>query len=141
MATTQDGLLLYHEIGNDDAAVNPPQPIEAYIQSSDVDIGDGEDYAFVWRIIPDLTFMGSDAAAPKAYMGILPRKNPGVAYGNAPMMGVEQIESHPVEEFTEYIYTRVRGRQLAFRISSSDLGTHWRLGAPRVDIRPDGRKT
>jgi len=46
----------------------------------------------------------------------------------------------PIEEFTGQVFVRVRGRQLAMKIESTDLGVQWQLGAPRIDIRSDGRR-
>jgi hypothetical protein len=132
--------LLNHEDGVDDVSGPSPVAINAYIQSSDYDIQDGHNFGFVWRILPDVTFSGSSAASPSCTMVIKPRTNSGSAYGapNAPT--VVRTQSFPVEEFTGQVYTRIRGRQLAFRIESSGVGTAWQLGSPRMDIRPDGRR-
>lgn len=141
IATTLDGQLLYHETGNDDGSVNPSVALEAHIQSSDIDIDDGDRYGFVWRMIPDITFEGSTRPNPRAELGLMARTNPGAGYHEDYMGAVQQMRFTPVEEFTEYVYTRVRGRQMAMRVSSNTKGTHWRLGAPRIDVRTDGRKT
>jgi hypothetical protein len=132
--------LLNHEDGVDDVSGPSPVAINAYIQSSDYDIQDGHNFGFVWRILPDVTFSGSTAASPSCTMVIKPRTNSGSAYGapNAPT--VVRTQSFPVEEFTGQVYTRIRGRQLAFRIESSGVGTAWQLGSPRMDIRPVGRR-
>jgi len=149
MAATLDNQLVYHELGNDDGTTNPPSPITAYIQSSDFDIGDGHNYGFVWRMIPDITFNGSTTGAPskpEVTMTMRPRHNPGAPYNTAPSPTVAStqnygtIHNYTVQEFTEIIYTRVRGRQLAFKIESNTLGTQWQLGVPRLDVRPDGRR-
>lgn len=135
-----NGYLLNHEDGNDDVSGPSAVAIDAYIQSSDFDIGDGHNFGFVWRILPDVTFSGSSAASPSCTMVVEPRTNSGSAYGapNAPT--VTRTQAFPVEEFTGQVYTRIRGRQMAFRIESAGLGTAWQLGAPRIDIRPDGRR-
>lgn len=132
--------LLNHENGVDDVSGPSAVAINAYIQSSDYDIQDGHNFGFVWRILPDVTFAGSSAASPACTMVIIPRTNSGSAYGapNAPT--VTRTQQYPVEEFTGQVYTRIRGRQLAFRIESSGLGVAWQLGSPRMDIRPDGRR-
>ena len=135
-----NGYLLNHEDGNDDVSGPSAVAIDAYIQSSDFDIGDGHNFGFVWRILPDVTFSGSSATSPSCTMVVEPRTNSGSAYGapNAPT--VTRTQAYPVEEFTGQVYTRIRGRQMAFRIESAGLGTAWQLGAPRIDIRPDGRR-
>ena len=134
--------LLNHENGNDDLSGPSTEPIDAYIQSSDFDIGDGHNFGFVWRILPDVTFSNSTTSPgnPSCTMVVEPRINSGSGYGapNAPT--VTRTQQYPVEEFTGQVYTRIRGRQMAFRIESSGLGVAWQLGSPRIDIRPDGRR-
>jgi hypothetical protein len=150
MAATYSHTIVYHEKGNDNTEVNGTTlPIEAYIQSSDFDIGDGHNLGFVWRIIPDITFDGSDNPTPdkpSAVFTVRPRQNPGGPYTVADTPTVASKQSYAnqrnynVQEFTQIVYTRVRGRQLAFKISSDTLGTQWQLGVPRIDVRPDGRR-
>ena len=146
MAAGYDGQLLYHETGNDDGTTTPPSPIVSYCQSSDFDIGDGHNFGLVTRIIPDVTFDGSDVAAPTVTFGVRPRQNPGANYGSSDYPAVVSGNNYTsqryydVQQFTQYVYVRIRGRQMAFRIGSSDLGVAWQLGAPRLDIRPDGRR-
>jgi hypothetical protein len=134
------GRLLNHEDGVDDSAGPSTLPIAAYIQSSDFDIGDGHNFGFVWRILPDVTFAGSNVTNPSCTMVVKPRTNSGTAYGTPNAETVVRTQSYPVEEFTGQVYTRIRGRQLAFKIESAGVGTAWQLGAPRIDIRNDGRR-
>jgi hypothetical protein len=140
LAADYNRYLLNHEDGVDDVSGPSAVPISAYIDSSDFDIGDGHNFGFVWRILPDITFAGSTVQNPNCTMVVQPRINSGSAYGapNAPT--VTRTQSFPVELFTGQVYTRIRGRQMAFRIESAGLGTTWQLGAPRIDIRPDGRR-
>jgi hypothetical protein len=145
--------LVYHEYGIDDNTTDTTQPIEAYITSSQFDIGDGHNFGFVWRIVPDLTFRGSSTtgATPQINMYLLPLQNSGSGYndpvesGNQSVGGVsyanvDRIGTYTVDQFTGQVYTRVRGRQMAMKVSSNQIGTMWQLGAPRIDIRPDGRR-
>ncbi len=139
--------LLYQEDGVDDGTTNPPSAIASYIQSADFDIGDGHNYGFVWRMIPDITFDGSTSFnPPQVNMTMRPRQNPGSPYGTAPSPAVTSTQSYGaqptynVQEFTEIIYTRIRGRQMSFRVDSTAIGTKWQLGVPRMDVRPDGRR-
>jgi hypothetical protein len=132
--------LLNHEDGVDDVSGPSAVPITAYIQSSDFDIGDGHNFGFVWRILPDVTFAGSVVQNPSCTMVVKPRTNAGSAYGTPNDKTVVRTQQFPVELFTGQVYTRIRGRQMAFRIESATLGTNWQLGAPRIDIRPDGRR-
>jgi hypothetical protein len=140
------GQLLYHESGVDDVAGLTARPINAYIQSSDFDIGDGYNFGFVWRILPDLTFNGSAANLPVATMVVLPRVNSGTQYGTPDPQSVASAQNYTnrhvyaVQQFTGQVYTRIRGRQMAFRIESDGLGVTWQMGYPRIDIRPDGRR-
>ena len=142
-------LLVFHESIVDDGTTNPPLPIPSYVQSADFDIGDGHNYGFVWQIIPDITFDGSttpDPNVPQVTFTIRPRQNPGSNYGVATSPTVASNESYAqkntynVQEFTEIVYTRARGRQLAFKVSSDTIGTQWQLGVPRINVRPDGRR-
>jgi hypothetical protein len=150
MGATYQHTVVYHENGNNDVEVTGAElPINSYIQSSDFDIGDGHNYGFVWRIIPDITFDGSNnpaPAKPSAVFTIRPRQNPGAPYGSAdaPTVASTQsyavVQNYNVQEFTQIVYTRIRGRQMAFKVSSDTLGTQWQLGVPRMDIKPDGRR-
>jgi hypothetical protein len=146
MGAGYNGQLLYHENGNDDGSTTPASPITAYCQSSDFDIGDGHNFGFVWRIIPDVTFDGSNVNAPSVVFTVRPRQNPGANYGSTDTPSVASTQNYTgqqtynVQTFTEYAYVRVRGRQMAFKISSDGLGVAWQLGSPRLDVRPDGRR-
>ena len=145
-ADSHCGTLIYQETGNDDGTTTPPSAIVSYCQSSDFDIGDGHNFGLVSRIIPDVTFDGSDVAAPTVTFGVRPRQAPGTNYGTADYPDVVSADNYlsqryyNVQQFTEYVYVRVRGRQMAFRIGSDTLGVAWQLGAPRLDVRPDGRR-
>ena len=141
-----NGILVYHEVGNDDASVNPPVPISAFCQSSDFDIGDGHNFGLVSRIIPDVTFDGSTVSAPSLDFGVRPRQFPGTNYGNSDSPTVTSADNYStqqyytVQQFTQQVFVRIRGRQMALRIESNDLGVAWQLGVPRIDTRPDGRR-
>jgi hypothetical protein len=141
-----NGAVVYHETTVDNNETSTPIAIDAYVQSSDFDIGDGHNFGFVWRLIPDITFDGSSAAAPSVNFTVRPRNFPGSNYGNSNNPDVDSAQSYVstttynVQQFTQQVYVRIRGRQMAFKISSSDLGTQWQLGVPRIDVRPDGRR-
>ena len=146
IAADYNGRLLYHENGCDDQSTSATLPINAYVQSSDFDIGDGHNFGFVWRILPDVNFNGSTTNGPTVTMTVKPRENSGTPYGTADNPQVQSAQNYTnapaytVQEFTGQVYTRLRGRQLAFRIESTGLGVAWQLGSPRIDIRPDGRR-
>jgi len=139
--------LMYQELGYDDVSTGVPVPIQSYITSSEFDINDGHDFGFVWRVIPDITFRGSTVAYPKATFTLLPLQNSGSGYNNPQSVAgsssgaVVRSASVPVEQFTGQVNIRVRGRQMSLKVESNDLGVSWQLGAPRLDIRPDGRKS
>ena len=141
-----NALLVYHENGTDDNVATPALAISAYVTSSDFDIDDGHNYGFVWRAIPDLTFDGSNVANPTCTLSIYPRDFPGSAYKTAASPDItsaqnyQTVRTYAVQQFTPEVYTRVRGRQLAFQISSDTLGVQWQLGNMRIDLRQDGRK-
>ena len=140
IAASDAQTLILHENGVDDAITNPPSAINAYIQSSDFDIGDGHNFGFVWRILPDVSFAGATINNPQVTMVVEPRINSGAPYGTPNAPTVTRTQSFPVELYTGQVYTRIRGRQMAFRIESVGVGTQWQLGSPRIDIRPDGRR-
>jgi hypothetical protein len=142
LAATYVNNLVNHEDGVDDNIAAAPVPIAANISSSEFDIGDGHNFGFVWRILPDITFDGStESSAPQVTMTLQGLSNSGsgvqASAGQAVIKGSTYVVT---EEFTGQIYTRVRGRQMIFKIDSNQLGTTWQLGAPRIDIRPDGRR-
>ena len=140
--TTSTGNLVNHEqgINNDETATTAA--IDAYISSSEFDIGDGHNFAFVWRVLPDLTFSGStDGTSPEATLTLYPMYNSGSGTNNPVANTAYSINlSANPETFTGEVYTRVRGRQLIIKMASNKIGTTWQLGAPRLDIRPDGRR-
>jgi hypothetical protein len=146
MAAGYNGQLIYHENGNDDGTTNPATPITAYVQSSDFDIGDGHNFGLVTRIIPDVTFDGSTVNNPSLDFTVRPRQFPGTNYGSSNSPTVTSVDNYQnqryytVQQFTEQVFVRVRGRQMAFKIVSNDLGVAWQLGVPRIDTRPDGRR-
>jgi hypothetical protein len=146
IAADYNNRLLYHENGCDDLSTSVSMPIDAYIQSSDFDIGDGHNFGFVWRILPDVNFNSSTTNNPTVTMTVKPRQNSGTAYGeadNPQVISAQNYTTTPqytIQQFTGQVYTRLRGRQMAFRIESTGLGVAWQLGSPRIDIRPDGRR-
>jgi hypothetical protein len=149
IAATYEPNLVIHENGVDDDIDGTPVAINAYITSSQFDIDDGHNIGFVWRMIPDLTFRNSDDTAPlppQVVMTLTPFQNSGSGPNSPASVGgnsnatVTRIAQVPVEEFTGQVYIRVRGRQMEMKVESNRLGTQWQLGAPRIDIKPDGRR-
>ena len=132
--------VLLHEFGLDDDSGPSPEPIEAYIESSDFDIGEGHNFAYVWRILPDLTFAGSTSNSTQVILTIKARQNSGTAYNSSSSPYVTATIPIAAEQYNGQVYTRIRGRQVAFRVASTGLGETWQVGAMRIDIRPDGRR-
>jgi hypothetical protein len=138
--------LLYHEVGNDDVSTNSPQPIEAYIQSSDFGIEAGEHLGFVWRMLPDINFNGSSVNAPSVTMTLFGRQNSGSSQEPSDVDTVTSgqnystVTQYIIPKFTGQVYTRLRARQMSFEIRSTDLGVAWQLGIPRIDVKPDGKR-
>jgi hypothetical protein len=134
--------LLNHESGVDDNVDGTALPIDASIASCEFDIGDGDSVGFIWRMLPDISFQGSSdnpPVTPQVEMTLYPMQNSGSGTQNSSTQSVLSGSTYVVPEtFTGQIYTRVRGRQLIFKVRSNTLGTAWQLGAPRIDIRPDG---
>jgi hypothetical protein len=140
LAASPDHYLYFQEIGFDDGSTSPATGITSYIESSQMDLGEGDQFAFMRRLIPDLTFRNSTSPSPQATMTLKVRNFPGGNYLSSDSRSVVKTASIPVEQFTEQVFVRLRGRSFAFRIESEDTGVGWRLGSPRVDVRPDGRR-
>ena len=147
IAATYNNQLVYQETGVVDGEGATDVAINSYIVSSQFDIGDGHNFAFVWRMLPDLTFRGSDeTVTPQVTMTLLPLQNSGSGYTVPPSVGgsasapVVRVGSYVVDQFTGQINTRIRARQMSLKIESNTLGTQWQLGYPRIDLRPDGRR-
>jgi hypothetical protein len=146
LAATYSNNLVNHEVGYDCQETTTPFPITATLVSSEFDLDDGDKFMFVRRMLPDVTFDGSTADNPAATMTLLPLENSGSGYNNPTSEGgvdnasVVRSTTVPIEQFTGQVYVRVRGRQMAFKIESTELGVAWKLGIPRLDMRPDGRR-
>jgi hypothetical protein len=141
IAASKDNYLYYHETGITDGDFEPAQALGSFIESSPVDIGDGDNFMFVTRMLPDMAFTRSaGVTAPSATMTLTMQNFSGGAYVGANERAVTQSATVPVEQFTEQVYLRLRGRSVILRVSSACDCTAWRLGAPRLDFRPDGRR-
>jgi hypothetical protein len=144
-SATTSGNLLNHETGLNDDTTGTPAAINAYISSSEFDIGDGHNFGFVWRVLPDLTFENAGAAPngdpATVTMTLYGLANSGSGVTSSAAQPVAKSNTYVItEQFTGMIFTRMRGRQMIFKIGSNQLNTAWQLGAPRIDIRPDGRR-
>lgn len=146
-AATYSSNLVNHEFGNDDNVSGIPVAINAYIESAEFDIQDGHNIGFVYRVLPDITFTGSTTDNPQVTMSLIPMMNSGSGYNNPQSLAgqsyaaVARTSTTTIEQFTGQVYVRVRGRQMIFKVESSDLGSAWQLGSPRIDIKQDGRAT
>ena len=146
LAATYDSNLVDHESGVDDNQTSSTAAISAYVESSDFDIGDGDRFSLVNRVVPDVSFDGSTATSPAATLTLHALSNSGsgrnspASEGGSSNATVTRTATSPVEVFTDLINIRVRGRQLTMRFESSATGVTWQLGTPRLDIRPDGRR-
>jgi len=157
IAADYNSRLINHETGVDDNATTTTLPIESYITSAEFDIDDGHNFGFVWRVLPDVNFTGSNAANPTMNLTLLPLQNSGSGYtrGVDPVASVTSDMSVagenafpvvrsatvPVERYTGQVNIRVRGRQMSIKAASDQIGVQWQLGACRIDVRPDGRKS
>ena len=152
----KDGYVYLHELGNNDGqpAGAPPLPIPAYIQSADIDIEDGDKYMLIRRIIPDVNFTNSEVTNPVTGAPIVPEVLMTVGVRNFPGAASSIINAEgettakdvvtstaTIDQYTNQVFIRARGRQMNFKISSDNVGTQWQLGMPRVDARPDGLRS
>jgi len=131
------GYLYNHEFGYDDET----SALDAFIESSPIDIGDGDKFTYINRVIPDLTYEGStELSSPQVTMTVKAKNFPGASFDNTANEDVIRTSASPVETYTNQIHVRARGRSFALRVESDSLGTKWKLGTPRIDIRPDGKR-
>jgi len=146
-AATYAHTIVQHENGVNDNIDGVALPLNSYIESSEWDIGDGDSFVFIRRVLPDVTFRGStEGSSPQLTMTIKPMKNSGSGYndpesiGGSPSAPVVRIAQAPIEEFTGQVFVRVRGRQFVIRYEANQLGTAWQSGATRIDAAKDGRR-
>jgi hypothetical protein len=142
IGATYNGYLCNQESGVDDNETGTIKAVEAYISSSEFDIGDGDRFVFIDRILPDLTFSGStDGTSPVTTMTMYALTDSGSGATQTSNNNVLYTSEYNItEEFTGQVYTRIRGRQMIFKMGANKIGTTWQLGAPRFNIRPDGRR-
>jgi len=151
---TNDGYVYKHEDGIDDGQPlgAEPEAIDAYIESADMAVEDGERFVLTKRVIPDINFTNSeqnnpvtgDPQTPTAIMTVGVRNFPGASVSTNDVEGNtlsrDVITSATIDQYTNQVFVRARGRQMNFKISSDTVGTQWELGSVRVDFRPDGRR-
>ena len=146
VAATYTYNLVNHEYGVDNNETGTTVAINAIIGSAEFDIDDGDNFGFVWRMLPDITFRGSSAESPNVTMTLIPMQNSGSGYndpislGGNPTATVTRTATAVIEQFTGQVYIRVRGRQMILQVESNQLGCAWQLGSPRIDIKQDGRR-
>ena len=140
LAASTDGYLYNHEFGLDDGSTTPASAISSYIESSQMNIGEGEQFVFLSRLIPDLTFTNSTDTSATVDMTLKTRNFPGADYIQSTESSIVQSASAPVQQFTDQVNIRLRGRSFALKVASNTTGVQWRLGTPRVELIPDGRR-
>ena len=146
MAATYSNNLVNHEVGYDSQEGAVASAITATLLSSEFDLDDGDKFMFINRVLPDVTFEGSTVTNPAAVMTLSPMQNSGSGYNNPLSVGgnsastVTRTATVPIEEFTGQVFVRLRGRQMAFKVESTELGVAWKLGIPRLEMRADGRR-
>jgi len=139
-AASTDGYIYFHELGQDDGSVNPFAPISAYIESAPFEIGEGEQFGFAWRMIPDVTFRDSSNANPSVNFVLKTQDYSGGNFKQSSNNNTVRTATLPIEQFTDQTYFRLRGRMMSLRVESTAVGVAWRLGVPRIDVRTDGRR-
>lgn len=146
LAATYSNNLVNHEDGIDDNETGANAAISANISSSQFDLGDGSRFSLISRVLPDMTFEGSTTGAPAATLTLQPMANSGSGF-NSPLSEsgnsagtITRTATAPIEQYTDELYMRVRGRQMVIKIESTGQGVMWQLGTPRLDTRPDGRR-
>lgn len=132
--------LYYHELGRSDGSTTPASPLNAYIESSPIDIGDGDQFMLLRRIIPDMAIQGQTVTSPSISMVLKMQDYPGANYDQNSNSTVTRTARVPIEQYTNQCFVRLRGRAVTLRVESSEADMGWRLGSPRLDLVPDGRR-
>jgi hypothetical protein len=139
-ATDQNGYLYWQDWGVDDGSTEPISPIVSFIETADLNIGNGDKLMFVNRILPDVSFEGSTVVDPTVTLTLKTRRAPGSAYSTPVVSTVASASQVDPERYTDQLWVRLRGRQANFRIESTGIGVNWQLGTTRVEAKPDGRR-
>lgn len=139
LAAGTDGYLYYQEYGSNDGSTSPATALNTYIESAPFDLGEGDKMAFIRQLIPDVTFVDS-TNSPSLNMTLKVQNYPGANYSSTQTTtsAVSQTATVPIEQFTNQVSLRLRGRQITFRVESNKTDTSWILGSPRLEIKPDG---
>jgi hypothetical protein len=132
IAAAPDNYLYNHEFGFDDGSTSPASAISAYVRSSPMDLGDGQQFIFVRRMLPDVGFRNSSALVPSLDITTRVRNASGGAY--------LRTQTSTINADTEQVHLRLRGRQFSILVESDEAGVAWRLGSLRYDLQPDGRR-
>jgi len=140
VAAAPDRYLYNHELGNDDGSTSPATAIQAFIESSPLSMESGDQFQLIRRVIPDVTFDGSEQATPTVTFTLQGYDKPGQGGQDSVNGTVTKEVSDTVEKYTDELFLRLRGRSFSVKIQNTGTGTQWRLGIPRVDVRPDGRR-
>lgn len=140
LSTDATSTIFYQDVGYSDGSTTPPTALNPYIESSPFELDQGDSFGFISRVIPDLTFRNTSVPSPTALMTIEMRDWPGGSLAQENTKSVIQSQSVPIEIFTDEVFMRLRGRSAVFRMESDQLDVTWRLGTPRIDVRPDGRR-
>ena len=145
-----NGAIFEHENGYDDTSTSPPSALNSFIESADLDVQDGYNFFFMKRLIPDVSFRNSTNDSGTVNFVIKAKSNPGNNYSDTTTgsstttasvtKDPNAVYQYGVDSFTESVDVRVRGRSFVLRVENNEVGVAWRLGSPRVDIKPDGRR-
>jgi hypothetical protein len=146
LAATNTYNLVEHENGNDDGQGDTNIAINSYITSGRFGIEAGSSFTFVDKLIPDMSFVGSDSNAPSVDFALFADDAPGRERRGSDSVGgnaeqpVHVLSVTNVDNYTDIVNIRMRGREMALKVASDSLGTRWQLGTPRINMRPDGRR-
>jgi len=152
---TSGGYIYSHENGpnNGQPLGAAPLAISSYIESAFMDIDEGQFYMLTKRVIPDVDFTASQTVnpvtgatlVPAVDMAIAVTKFPGAETQTTDVTGATLTRgvttaTGTIDQYTNQVFIRARGRQMNFKISSNTVGTQWQLGDSRVDAKPAGMR-
>jgi hypothetical protein len=132
IAAAPDHYLYNHEFGFDDGSTSPASAINAFVSSSPLDLADGQQFTFVRRLLPDVSFRNSSAPVPSIDITTRVRNFTGASFLST--------TTSEIGAATDQVHLRLRGRQVSIEVASDETGVAWRLGSLRYDLQPDGRR-
>lgn len=137
-AISTDGYTYYHEIGTDDNSATPAAPLNAYIESGIVEVGDGDRFYLTRRLFPDISFRNSTIGTPSMTITLTPQNEPGSSGGSPKTVTVVNTNVNAQDTHSRRLGLRMRARGVTVKLESNTVGVAWRAGRQRLDAVESG---